>query len=82
MNSRRNWHTKGLRAAPANAPILADRNQNRWKIDATPSFVINRPRYSGEMSYDALSKLIPEVWRSRAGGSCRAAGLPGRILQN
>jgi protein-disulfide isomerase len=36
-------------------------DQDRWKIDATPSFVINGQKYSGEMSYDAFRKLIPEV---------------------
>lgn len=32
---------------------------NKWKIDATPSFVINGQKYSGEMSYEAFRKLIP-----------------------
>lgn len=36
-------------------------DQDRWKIDATPSFVINGQKYSGEMSYDAFRKLIPDV---------------------
>ena len=36
-------------------------DQDRWKIDSTPSFVINGQKYSGEMSYDAFRKLIPEV---------------------
>src|SRR6185437_3954105 len=36
-------------------------DQDRWKIDSTPSFVINGQKYSGEMSYDAFSKLIPEA---------------------
>ncbi len=36
-------------------------DQDKWKIDSTPSFVINGQRYSGEMSYDAFRKLIPEV---------------------
>lgn len=30
-----------------------------WKIDSTPSFVINGQKYAGEMSYDAFRKLIP-----------------------
>jgi protein-disulfide isomerase len=34
-------------------------DQDRWKIDSTPSFVINGQKYSGEMSYDAFRKLIP-----------------------
>ena len=33
--------------------------QDKWKIDATPSFVINGQKYSGEMSFDAFRKLIP-----------------------
>lgn len=36
-------------------------DQDHWKIDATPSFVINGQKYSGEMNYDAFRKLIPEV---------------------
>jgi protein-disulfide isomerase len=31
----------------------------KWKIDSTPSFVINGQKYAGEMSFDAFSKLIP-----------------------
>jgi len=34
-------------------------DQNRWKIDSTPSFVINGQKYAGEMSFDAFRKLIP-----------------------
>lgn len=34
----------------------ADRDQ--WKIDATPSFVINGQRYAGEMSFDAFRKAV------------------------
>jgi protein-disulfide isomerase len=30
-----------------------------WKIDSTPSFVINGQKYAGEMSFDAFRKLIP-----------------------
>lgn len=36
-------------------------DQKRWKIDATPSFVINDQKYSGEMNYDAFRKLVPGV---------------------
>ena len=36
-------------------------DQDRWKIDSTPSFVINGQKYSGEMTYDAFRKLIPEA---------------------
>lgn len=31
----------------------------KWKIDSTPSFVVNGQKYSGEMSYDAFRKIIP-----------------------
>ena len=31
----------------------------QWKIDSTPSFVINNQKYAGEMSYDDFRKLIP-----------------------
>jgi protein-disulfide isomerase len=34
--------------------------QEKWRIDATPSFVINGQKYSGEISYDAFRKLIPD----------------------
>lgn len=36
-------------------------DQERWKIDSTPSFVINGQKYSGEMSYEAFKKLVPSV---------------------
>ncbi len=32
---------------------------DKWKIDSTPSFVINGQKYAGEMSYQAFRKLIP-----------------------
>ncbi|HVY16068.1 MAG TPA: DsbA family protein [Rhodopila sp.] len=32
---------------------------DKWKIDSTPSFVINGQKYAGEMSYDAFRKLLP-----------------------
>jgi protein-disulfide isomerase len=35
-------------------------DRDRWKIDATPSFVVNGQKYSGEMSFDAFRKLVPE----------------------
>jgi protein-disulfide isomerase len=38
---------------------LAD--QDKCKIDSTPSFVINGTKYTGEMSFDAFRKLIPDV---------------------
>jgi protein-disulfide isomerase len=34
-------------------------DQDRWKIDSTPSFVINGQKYSGGMSFEAFRKLIP-----------------------
>ncbi len=36
-------------------------DQDRWKINSTPSFVINDQKYAGEMSYEAFRKLLPEV---------------------
>jgi protein-disulfide isomerase len=43
--------------------ILAQqqRDQNVWKIDSTPSFVIDGKKYAGEMDYDAFRKLLPEA---------------------
>ena len=35
--------------------------QKQWNIDSTPSFVVNGKKYSGEMSFDAFSKLVPGV---------------------
>lgn len=34
-------------------------DQDKWKIDSTPSFVIDGQKYAGEMSYDAFRKLVP-----------------------
>jgi protein-disulfide isomerase len=34
-------------------------DQDKWKIDSTPSFVIDNQKYAGEMNYDAFRKLIP-----------------------
>ncbi len=36
-------------------------DQDRWKINSTPSFVINGQKYAGDMGYDAFRKLIPDV---------------------
>jgi protein-disulfide isomerase len=36
-------------------------DQKQWSIDATPSFVINGQKYSGEMSFDAFRKLVPDT---------------------
>jgi protein-disulfide isomerase len=33
-------------------------DRDRWKIDATPSFVINDKKYAGEMTFDAFRKLV------------------------
>jgi protein-disulfide isomerase len=32
---------------------------DKWKIDSTPSFVINGQKYAGDMTYEAFRKLIP-----------------------
>ena len=34
-------------------------DQDKWKIDATPSFVVNNQKYVGERSFEAFSKLLP-----------------------
>jgi protein-disulfide isomerase len=34
-------------------------DQDKWKIDSTPSFVIDGQKYAGEMDYEAFRKLIP-----------------------
>lgn len=34
--------------------------QKKWNIDATPSFVVNGQKYSGDLSFDAFRKLIPD----------------------
>jgi protein-disulfide isomerase len=36
-------------------------DQTLWKIDSTPSFVIDGKKYAGEMDYDAFRKLLPNV---------------------
>lgn len=36
-------------------------DQTRWKIDSTPSFVINGQMYTGGMDYESFRKLIPDV---------------------
>ena len=36
-------------------------DRDHWKIDATPSFLIEGQKYSGEMSFEAFRKLIPEA---------------------
>jgi protein-disulfide isomerase len=33
-------------------------DRDHWKIDATPSFVINDQKYAGEMSFDAFRKVV------------------------
>jgi protein-disulfide isomerase len=32
---------------------------DKWKIDSTPSFVINGQKYAGEMNFAEFRKLIP-----------------------
>ncbi|PPQ34281.1 DsbA family protein [Rhodopila globiformis] len=41
--------------------ILKDQQEasEKYKIDSTPSFVINGQKYAGEMSYESFRKLIP-----------------------
>jgi protein-disulfide isomerase len=39
----------------------AQADQDRWKIDSTPSFVINGQKTAGDMSYDAFRRLLPDV---------------------
>ena len=34
-------------------------DQDHWKINSTPSFVINGQKYAGEMTFEAFRKLIP-----------------------
>jgi protein-disulfide isomerase len=43
--------------------IIAQQNEaeKKYQIDATPSFVINGKKYSGEMSYGDFVKLLPDV---------------------
>lgn len=36
-------------------------DQTTFKIDSTPSFVIDGKKYAGEMSYDAFRKLLPDA---------------------
>jgi protein-disulfide isomerase len=49
-NDLKNWILKQQQA-----------DQDNWKIDSTPTFVINGTKYTGGMSYDAFRKLIPDV---------------------
>lgn len=34
-------------------------DQDKWKVDSTPSFVVNGQKYAGEMSFEAFRKLLP-----------------------
>ena len=34
-------------------------DQDRWKMNSTPSFVDQRPEVPGEMNFDAFRKLLP-----------------------
>jgi protein-disulfide isomerase len=47
-NDLRNWILQQQQA-----------DQDHWKIDSTPSFVVNGQKYAGEMSFDAFRKLVP-----------------------
>jgi protein-disulfide isomerase len=69
------WKTAGLAgmSRPTFDKAIADDNlkswilkqqqadQDKWKIDSTPSFVIDGTKYTGEMSFDAFRKLIPNA---------------------
>lgn len=35
-------------------------NAERWKVESTPSFVVNGQKFSGAMTFDALRKLVPD----------------------
>jgi protein-disulfide isomerase len=37
------------------------KDQDLFKIDSTPSFVIDGKKFAGEMSYDAFRKILPDV---------------------
>ena len=52
---------KAINDTPLRDWIIAQQkaDTDKWKIDSTPSFVINDQKYAGEMSYDAFRKLIP-----------------------
>ncbi len=43
--------------------ILAEQSaaQKKYGIDATPTFIINGEKHSGEMAYDTFAKLIPNA---------------------
>jgi protein-disulfide isomerase len=43
--------------------ILAQQqaDQDKWKIDSTPSFVINGTKSEGEMTFEKFRKLIPDA---------------------
>ncbi len=49
---------KGLRSW-----ILEQQNedQKKYQIEATPSFLINGQKFSGEMDFDSFAKLIPDA---------------------
>lgn len=36
-------------------------DQERWKVNATPTFIVNGVVHSGEMGFDAFVKLIPDA---------------------
>jgi protein-disulfide isomerase len=46
----KNWILQGQQQA-----------QDKWKIDSTPSFVIDGQKYAGEMDFATFRKLIPNA---------------------
>ena len=49
---------------PKNVAIVTENwqeGQNRYKVEATPTFIINGQTHSGEISYDALKALLDPV---------------------
>ena len=36
-------------------------DQDRWKVDSTPTFIVNGVKHTGEMSFDTFRKLIPDA---------------------
>ncbi len=36
-------------------------DQDRWKVDSTPTFIVNGQVHAGEMGFDTFRKLIPDA---------------------
>lgn len=57
---------QGFDAALADTPLRdwilhqAQDAQQKWRIDSTPSFVVNAQKHAGDSSFDAFRKLIPD----------------------